>query len=636
MKPTNYKNFLFADITSVNGVGKKISTYFKKKKINTINDLLWNLPYSQTDRSETTTLDKLEIGKIFTLKIKVLKYNFPRIRNLPNRIKCSDNNGEIDLIFFNSKEGYIKKILPLNEWVVVSGKVNYFKNRYQITNPNNITTVDKIDYVKSVIPKYSLTEGLTEKVYRKIIENILLNIPDLDEWHDQDFIKKMKFLNWKQSMINLHNANTKNDINSASYRRLAYDEIFANSLFLSKNRNKIKKVKKITKNFSQSYSSKIINTLKFELTKGQNIIINEINEDLKSSQRMFRILQGDVGSGKTIIALIAALNVIESGYQCALMVPTSILAEQHFKLFEKLIKDANLDIKFDLLTSKIERDKKKRILKDVEENKINFLIGTHALFQNTVNFNKLGLVIIDEQHKFGVNQRFMFAKKGDKNCDLLLMSATPIPRSMMMSIYGDMDTSRLVEKPLHRKPILTLSKHENKIDDLWTFIKNILKKFLDNEISILVSTTVIEVGIDFPNATTIVIENSNKFGLAQLHQLRGRVGRGDKDSTCILLFKNQLSQNAKKRIQILKSSNDGFYIAEEDMKLRGYGDLIGFKQSGIKLFKIADPVHHEDLFNLASQNINKLDPKNLNDSKYEILLKLFDKVDLIDEEKISA
>ena len=691
MKPTNYKKFLFADITSVNGVGKKISTYFKKKKVNTINDLLWNLPYSQTDRSETTTLDKLEIGKIFTLKIKVLKYNFPRIRNLPNRIKCSDNNGEIDLIFFNSKEGYIRKILPLNEWVVVSGKVNYFKNRYQITNPNYITTVDKIDYVKSVIPKYSLTEGLTEKVYRKIIENILLNIPDLDEWHDQDFIKKMKFLNWKQSMINLHNANTKNDINSASYRRLAYDEIYANSLFLSKNRNKIKKVKKITKNFSQSYSSKIINSLKFELTKGQNIIIKEINEDLKSSQRMFRILQGDVGSGKTIIALIAAINVIEAGYQCALMVPTSILAEQHFKLFEKLIKDANLDIKFDLLTSKIERDKKKKILKDVEENKINFLIGTHALFQKTVNFNKLGLVIIDEQHKFGVNQRFMFAKKGDKNCDLLLMSATPIPRTMMMSIYGDMDTSRLVEKPLHRKPILTLSKPEHKIDDLWPFIKNklnkneqvfwvcpliedskkldftstkktfdllekkfpkkiglihgsldqiekekVLKKFLDNEISILVSTTVIEVGIDFPNATTIVIENSNKFGLAQLHQLRGRVGRGDKDSTCILLFKNQLSQNAKKRIQILKSSNDGFYIAEEDMKLRGYGDLIGFKQSGIKLFKIADPVHHEDLFNLASQNINKLDPKNLNDSKYEILLKLFDKVDLIDEEKISA
>jgi ATP-dependent DNA helicase RecG len=343
------------------------------------------------------------------------------------------------------------------------------------------------------------------------------------------------------------------------------------------------------------------------------------------------------------------------------------------------------------LTSKIDKIKRKQLLDDLQNNKINFLIGTHALFQKTINFKKLGLVIIDEQHKFGVRQRINFAKKGEKNCDLLLMSATPIPRTMMMSIYGDMDTSKLTEKPLERKKILTLSKPEDKIDDLWPFIKNkinareqvfwvcpliedsakldysstkktfdllekkfpnkiaiihgalnneekekILKKFLNNEISILVSTTVIEVGIDFPNANTIVIENANKFGLAQLHQLRGRVGRGSKEGTCILLFKNQLSQNAKKRIQILKSSNDGFFIAEEDMKLRGYGDLIGFKQSGLKLFKLADPVQHEDLFNLAQENIEKMSNEELNHPKYDLLLKLFDKVDLIDEEKISA
>ena len=410
-----------------------------------------------------------------------------------------------------------------------------------------------------------------------------------------------------------------------------------------------------------------------------------------SSQRMFRILQGDVGSGKTIVAFLAAINVINAGYQCALMVPTSILAEQHSKLFQKLIQESKLNIKFDLLTSKIDKIKRKQLLDDLQNNEINFLIGTHALFQKTINFKKLGLVIIDEQHKFGVRQRINFAKKGERNCDLLLMSATPIPRTMMMSIYGDMDTSKLTEKPLERKKILTLSKPENKIDDLWPFIKNkinarkqvfwvcpliedsakldysstkktfdllekkfpnkiaiihgalnneekekILKKFLNNEISILVSTTVIEVGIDFPNANTIVIENANKFGLAQLHQLRGRVGRGSKEGTCILLFKNQLSQNAKKRIQILKSSNDGFFIAEEDMKLRGYGDLIGFKQSGLKLFKLADPVQHEDLFNLAQENIEKMSNEELNHPKYDLLLKLFDKVDLIDEEKISA
>ena len=691
MKKNNNHNYLFDNVETLKGIGKKLSTYLKKKRIEKINDLLWNLPYSSTDQSVSTTLDKLEIGKIFTLKVKVIKYNFPRIRNLPNKIKCKDEHGEIDLVFFNSREGYIRKILPLNEWVVVSGKINYFKNRYQITNPNYITTLDKIDYVQSVIPKYSLTEGISEKVYRKIIQTILNEIPSIDEWHDKKLLEKMNFLSWKESLDNLHNPNNELNINSSNYRRLVYDEIFANFLFLSKNRNKIKKIKKNTKSFSLDNSKKIINSLPFKLTDGQKTIINEINRDLKSSQRMFRILQGDVGSGKTIIAFLAAINVINAGYQCALMVPTSILAEQHSKLFQKLLQESKLNIKFDLLTSKIDKIKRKQLLEDLQNNKINFLIGTHALFQKTINFKKLGLVIIDEQHKFGVRQRINFAKKGERNCDLLLMSATPIPRTMMMSIYGDMDTSKLTEKPLERKKILTLSKPEDKIDDLWPFIKNkinsgeqifwvcpliedsskldysstkktfdllekkfpnkiaiihgalnddekekILKKFLNNEISILVSTTVIEVGIDFPNANTIVIENANKFGLAQLHQLRGRVGRGSKEGTCILLFKNQLSQNAKKRIQILKSSNDGFFIAEEDMKLRGYGDLIGFKQSGLKLFKLADPVQHEDLFNLAQENIEKMSNEELNHPKYDLLLKLFDKVDLIDEEKISA
>jgi len=406
---------------------------------------------------------------------------------------------------------------------------------------------------------------------------------------------------------------------------------------------------------------------------------------------MFRILQGDVGSGKTIISIMAALDTIEAGYQCGLMAPTAILAEQHYMLFKKLIEKTDLKINFSILTGKTDPKERKKILDNIKNKKISFLIGTHALFQKTINFNKLGLVIIDEQHKFGVQQRINFAKKGGSNCDVLLMSATPIPRTMMMSIYGDMDTSRLTEKPIQRKKIVTLSKPENKIDDLWPFIKRkitekeqifwvcpliedsskldfsstsrlfellnkkfdkkvgiihgalnqiekekVLKDFLDKKISILVSTTVIEVGIDFPNATVIVVENANKFGLAQLHQLRGRIGRGAKAGTCILMFKNQLSQNAKKRIQILKTSDDGFYIAEEDMKLRGYGDIIGFKQSGIKLFKIADPVHHEDLFKLAERNINELNDFELNQTKYDFLLKLFDKVDLVSEEGISS
>jgi ATP-dependent DNA helicase RecG len=687
----NKKNFLFKDVSSIEGVGKKISIYLKKKKIEKVNDLLWNLPYSFTDRSEITTSNKLEIGKVFTVKVKVLKYNFPRIRNLPSRVICKDEFGNIDLVFFNSREGYIRKILPLNEWIAVSGKINFFKKKYQITNPTYIEKIQQIELVKKITPKYSLTEGLTEKVYLKIIERVFKKMPHIDEWHEKEFIKKMNFLSWSDSIKKLHDSQLPKDLNSNYLKRLAYDEIYANLLFNSKNRNKIKKIKKDKKNFLKKYSLALTKTLPYTLTNSQNNTIKEIEIDLKSSQRMFRILQGDVGSGKTIVSIISTLNSIEAGYQCGLMAPTGILAEQHYKLFKELIKKTNLKINCSLLTGKTDLKERKKILNDLENNKINFLIGTHALFQKKIIFNKLGLIIIDEQHKFGVQQRINFAKKGGTNCDVLLMSATPIPRTMMMSIYGDMDTSKLLEKPIQRKRTVTLSKPENKIDDLWPFIKRkifekeqifwvcpliedsnkldfsstvklfkllsqkfnkkvgiihgaldqdekekVLKEFLNNKISILVSTTVIEVGIDFPNATVIVIENANKFGLAQLHQLRGRIGRGEKPGTCILLFKNQLSQNARKRIQILKSSDDGFYIAEEDMKLRGYGDIIGFKQSGIKLFKIADPVHHEDLFKLAEKNINNLSDNELNLSRYNILLKLFDKVDLIDEEGISS
>ena len=545
--------------------------------------------------------------------------------------------------------------------------------------------------IKKIIPKYSLTEGLSEKIYSKIIEKVFMQIPDIDEWHDQNFIKKMNFLNWKDSIQKLHNSNVEKDLTSNYLMRLAYDEIFANLLFNSNNRNKIKKIKKNKKIFQNVYAEKLVNSLPYNLTNGQKKMIKEIETDLQSTQRMFRILQGDVGSGKTIVAIIAALNVIESGYQCGLMTPTGILAEQHFLLIKKLIDKTNLNINISILTGKTDSKERKKILNDLKNNKIKFIIGTHALFQKTINFEKLGLVIIDEQHKFGVQQRINFAKKGGSNCDILLMSATPIPRTMMMSIYGDMDTSRLMEKPIHRKEIMTLSKPEEKIDELWPFIKKkienkeqifwvcpliedsnkldfsstarlfellskkfsrkvgiihgsldqtkkekVLKEFLNNKISILVSTTVIEVGIDFPNATVIIIENANKFGLAQLHQLRGRIGRGEKAGTCILLFKNQLSQNARKRIQILKSSDDGFHIAEEDMRLRGYGDIIGFKQSGIKLFKIADPVHHENLFKLAEKKIKELSDEELNNPKYDFLLQLFDKVDLTNKEGTSS
>ena len=689
MNQSKVHNFLLQNVSTLKGVGNKTKKLLKKKKIEKISDLLWNFPQGFTDRSNIQTLDQLEIGKITTIKVKVSKYNFPRMRNLPNKVICEDKYNKIDIIFFNSREGYIRKILPLKSSAVISGKINFYKNKYQIINPDYVVPLEKEDYVNKVIPKYSLTEGLTEKIYRKIIEQVLKNISNLNEWHTDDILKKIGQLSWSRSISELHQKK-QIDINSNYYRRLAYDEILANLLVLSQVRKRIKKYKKKRKNFTNLLFQKIIQNLNFSLTNDQKRIINEINDDLKSDYKMFRLLQGDVGSGKTIISFIAAGNVILSDWQVALMAPTEILAKQHYNLAKKIFNSS--DVKIKLLTGKTETKEKKIIQEELSIGKINLIIGTHALFQKNIIFKNLGLIIIDEQHKFGVKQRIELSNKGGKNCDVLLMSATPIPRTLVLTFYGDMDVSRLIEKPSNRKNILTFSKPENKIDEVLLYIKKqiknksqifwvcpliseskkldysaaikkyeflskrfekrvglihgklnkeeknrVLKKFMNGYLDILVSTTVIEVGIDFPNANVIIIENSNKFGLSQLHQLRGRVGRGKNQGSCILLYKKNLSKNAIKRIKILKSSNDGFYIAEEDMKLRGFGDVLGFQQSGIKDFKLADPIHHKDLFLLAEKNIKEIELNDKNFSKYNFLLKLFDKADIINqinEEKI--
>jgi len=683
MNHQNKQDFLNENVSTLSGVGTKIKNMLKKKKIEKISDLLWSFPHSFTDRTNLQTLNNLEVGKITTIKATVLKYNFPRIRNLPNKVICGDDKGKIDIVFFNSREGYIKKILPLNTEVIISGKVNYFRNKYQITNPDYVVPVKKKEYVNKLIPKYSLTEGLTEKVYRKIIEQVLEKIPNYKEWHNKEILEKVGNVGWAKSIINLHK-NKSNDHNSKYYRRLAYDEILSNFIVLSQARKRIKKLKKKNKIFNNSLSNQVIKNFNFELTNDQKKTISEINQDLASDYKMFRILQGDVGSGKTIVSFIGASNVIKSNYQVTLMVPTEILAKQHYNLAKKIFKSTNVNI--ELLTSKTKYKDKILIHEKLKKGKINFLIGTHSLFQKGVIFKNLGLVIIDEQHKFGVKQRIQLSDKGGKDCDVLLMSATPIPRTLIMTVYGDMDVSRIIEKPKNRKEIITLSKPEEKINEILFFIKNqmdkgnqifwvcplideskildysaaikkfnflskkfpnkvglihgaldkikkdnVLNDFLNKKIDILVSTTVIEVGIDFPKANVIVIENSDKFGLSQLHQLRGRVGRGILQSTCVLLYKKNLSTNAKKRIKILKSSNDGFFIAEEDMKLRGFGDVLGYQQSGIKNFKIADPIHHEDLFRLAEKNIKDIELQKNSFEKYNSLIKLFDKSDIINE-----
>ena len=679
------KDLIFSSINNLKGVGPQLSKYLKKKRIEKIKDIILNLPYSETDRSKIYKLKDLEVGKIQTVKIQVKKLSFPRIRNLPNKISCDDETGKIEIVYFNSREGYLRKLFPLNEFVIVSGKINLFNKKYQITNPDYVTSLKNKEYVTKNIPKYNLTKGINEKKYRNISEQVINNLPKIDDWIDENFIKENKLINWNKSIKKLHTSKDSKNNKSVSFRRIVFDELCANFLTLSENRKKIK-INKSPKIFINDNSELIKKKLPFKLTSDQEKVLNEINKDLLSNKRMFRIIQGDVGSGKTIVSLLSILNVIKSGYQCALMSPTEILAKQHYTLIKKIFENENFSIEF--LTGKTEYKLKKIILTNLASGKIKLLIGTHALFQKKINFQKLGLVVIDEQHKFGVKQRSDLAKKGGNECDVLLMSATPIPRTMMMSLYGDMDISKITEKPAKRKKIITLSKPDKKIHELWPFIKKqilndnqvfwvcplieessfldyssakkkfelinkkfpnkvglihgalknkekdeILKKFLLKKISILVTTTVIEVGIDFPNANLIVIENANKFGLAQLHQLRGRVGRGEKQGICILLFKDGLSKNSIKRIKILKESNDGFFIAEEDLKLRGFGDLIGFQQSGVKNFRFADPVIHEDLFKLAEEYVKSL-RGSINNKKYSFLLKLFDRAEIINTSEI--
>ena len=676
----NDHEYLLSNIQNIKGIGKKTSQLFKRKNINTIFDLLWHLPTSKIENSKVTNVGDIQIGKLQTIKLTPLKYNFPRIRRLPNRVVCQSKDIKIDCVFFNSYEGYIKKILPLNTEIIISGKINFFRNKYQITNPTQVK--ESNENILETQNKYSLTDGLTINKYNNIINEVLKELPDLDEWLNDDIKKKFNNIKWKDAILKIHSLDTKEILKSKYYKRLVFDELFAHFLLSSKIRTKIKKIKKSQKIFKDC-KEKLIQDLNFKLTNDQEAAIKIINEDLKSKSRMFRLLQGDVGSGKTIVSMIAAVNCINAGYQTSFMVPTEILAKQHFSFAKKYLPK---NVKIEMLTGKSKYADRKKILENLKLGKIDFLIGTHALFQKKVEYNKLGLIIIDEQHKFGVRQRKELSEKGGNNCDVLVMSATPIPRTMMMTVYGDMDLTLIKEKPKNRKKIVTYSKLEDKISEIIRFVKKeisnknqifwvcplieeskkveqqsvvnkfkylekyfknriglihgsldkdernkILNNFLDRKLDILVSTTVIEVGIDFPNANVIVIENADKYGLSQLHQLRGRVGRGSKQSYCILMFKSSLGENAKKRINILKSSDDGFVISEEDMKLRGYGDLLGFKQSGVKNFRLADPILNEDLFLLAEAEVKKLEMKGDNFSKYNKLLKLYDRASIINE-----
>ncbi|MDC0037667.1 ATP-dependent DNA helicase RecG [Alphaproteobacteria bacterium] len=678
MRPAHL-DLLLSPINKLKGVGPKIENIINKLGINLNIHFLWHFPYKIIEKKYYENIHDAPLNQIVTLKIEIIKHYPSKFRRQPYRVNCLANETAIDIVYFNARHPVIRSILPPKSFKMISGKLEFFKNKFQITHPSNVENVTDIQLLREKEPVYSLTAGMNMKTFIKLSNQVLHLIPNLNEWIEEKLLLKYNFISWKEAIEKLHNPEIEDTYSEKNIfrRRLAFDELLAHQLAIYIIRTiDNKKISVVFKNNNKLKNS-LIKNLEFNLTNSQINVVNEIQKDLVSNKQMIRLLQGDVGSGKTIVALISMLTVIESGYQVTLMAPTSILAYQHYENISKLI--LNLPIEIDILTGKDKGRKRIEKLEKIKDGKTQIIIGTHALIQEGVNFKKLGLSVIDEQHRFGVYQRMAFNYKGFRP-SILVMSATPIPRTLTLAAYGDMDESRLIEKPVGRKPIktssLTLKKEKDLIErikkkinnsndkffwvcplieesqeldlkaatDRYNTLKKIFKnkvmlihgqlsekdkeltmeKFKNEDYQILVATTVIEVGIDIKSATTIIIEHAERFGLAQLHQLRGRVGRNDEESYCILLHKENINDTAKKRLDIMTNTNDGFLIAEEDLKIRGPGEVLGKRQSGLPSFNIADLSYDGDLLEeakLYAENIINYDPqlnqnKNLKDLLY--------------------
>jgi len=669
MRPQNL-NFILSSIAILKGVGPKLEKIINKLGIIKNVHLIWNIPSNIIERKYYKNIHDAEINSLVTLNLNIIKHEPSRFRRQPYRIKCLCGETNIDLVFFNARHPMMRQMLPVNTNKLISGKLEFFRNNFQITHPTHITDLHDNKLIKNKEPVYNLTQGLNQRIMNKLTDQVLNNLPHLNEWIDEKILIKYNFKSWKETVLNLHNPENNEIKEKDKYRRrLAFDELLSHQLAIGIMRNFNQKKKGISIINKNIKLENFIKNIPFKLTNSQNDVIKEILSDLESSNQMIRLLQGDVGSGKTIVALISMLKVVENKFQSALMVPTTILAYQHFENITNLLKKT--DVKVLILTSKDKGKERVKKLEEIASGSADIIIGTHSLIQDTVIFKKLGLAIIDEQHRFGVYQRMVFNHKNQKP-NILVMSATPIPRTLTLAAYGDMSESRLIEKPIGRKSILTTSLTLNKEKNLikrvkekinvtstkfyWVcplieeseeldlkaaeeryknlnkYFKNkvllmhgrlneqekedIMSKFKNEDYKILVSTTVIEVGVDVPSATTIVIEHAERFGLAQLHQLRGRVGRNDIQSYCILLHKDNIGEIAKKRIDIMKNTNDGFKIAEEDLKIRGPGEVLGKKQSGSPSFYVADLSFDSDLLEDTKhivENILKENPKLEND-----------------------
>lgn len=651
---------LFRSLTTLAGVGPKNAKLFENLLGGgKILDLLWHKPIDFVDRSYTPKIADAENGKICTLLITVQKH-FPNPkRGVPYRVWCTDDSGAMNLVFFHAKKDWLEKQLPVGKQIYVSGRMEVFNGNHQMVHPDAITP-DK-DSIESIEPVYPLTAGLTNKAVRKAVNSSLPMLPDLEEWLDPAYKKLKKWPQWKEAVEQLHflkSSPAGEDLgeglllpNHPARERLAYDELLANQLSLAIVRRKLRRQNGRAWKPCGKLHEKLESALPFKLTGAQLRTLSEINGDMKEPIRMLRLLQGDVGSGKTIVAAFAMLNVIECGAQAAIMAPTEILARQHANSFSPWL-DA-LGIKHITLTGRDKGKARTALLEQIKDGSAQVVIGTHSLFQEGVEFDDLGLAVIDEQHRFGVHQRLSLSNKG-RGTDVLVMTATPIPRTLTLTSYGDMEVSRLDEKPPGRKPVQTLLISKEKVDEMvagvgrqvaagaraywvcplveesemldlqaaqarYDILKDIygddvglihgrmkpaekdavMAEFVAGTKKILVATTVIEVGVNVPEATIMVIEQAERFGLAQLHQLRGRVGRGGEKSFCFLVYDEKLSKAAKERLKIMRDTEDGFLIAEKDLELRGGGEILGTRQSGLPVFKLADLSAHGDLLATA-------------------------------------
>ncbi len=654
-------HFLFQDVTCLTGTGSKTAGFLRKLCGPCLVDLLFHAPIGVIHRPFKKNAHQIISNHYATVQITVEEHIIPRTRRQPYKINaCFSETAEpVELVFFNYRGDYLKKTFMIGKTYFVSGKMETNGFLVKILHPDYVT--DCLQSIPEFEAIYPLTAGLTNKGMNKSIQYIISQLPDLPEWQDSFFRQKRNWPSWKQAITALHQPHYASDteILTPIRLRLAYDELLANqlTLFLARLKRKKQTGLNIRPVLADGLTNRLLASLPFALTSAQKRVISEIQDDLSSDTKMTRLLQGDVGSGKTVVALITLLQAVESGMQGVLMAPTDILAHQHFSSIQKMT--MNLGIRIGLLTGREKGKKRSLLCQQLEQGELDILIGTHAVFSEDIVYHQLGVVVIDEQHKFGVQQRLALTQK-QPNVNVLVMTATPIPRTLALTAYGDMDVSVLDEKPSHRKPIETRvmpmtkavdlseklyqkiqqSTHplqvywvcplveESEKSDLMAAEKRfeilqgifghrvglvhgkmngtqkdeVMQQFVTGQLDVLVATTVIEVGVDVPTASVIVIEQAERFGLAALHQLRGRVGRGHTQSNCILLYGKQLSQTAKARLKIMRETDNGFLIAEEDLRLRGAGEILGSRQSGLQTFQFADLSVHGDLLYTATQD----------------------------------